>query len=390
MDDSTRRSRLGRRTALGLLAAGGASALLGCATEPGRARLPGSSGRRPPADPTGGDAILAVEPLTTPWQTQDPFLFCMHHDDRYPPGNAVQGPAAPLTGHRMGSDFEGVDGWRMYHGARVPGFPRHPHRGFETVTVVRTGLLDHSDSLGATARYGEGDVQWLTAGRGIQHAEMFPLVRADGQNPLELFQIWLNLPAARKMVDPHFSMLWRPSIPTRVVRDGAGHETRVTVVAGRFEDARAAAPPPRSYASESDAHVAIWNVAMDAGARFTLPAAPRGVSRSVYFFEGTGLVAGGRPIPAEHHVLARGDTDLALEASEGRLEVLVLQGKPIGEPIARHGPFVMNTDLEIRQAYTDYQQTQFGGWPWPSPEPVHARADDRFAMRPGGAIERPG
>jgi redox-sensitive bicupin YhaK (pirin superfamily) len=84
-----------------------------------------------------------------------------------------------LEGRRLGADFEGLDGWSMYHGRTIPGFPQHPHRGFETVTVVRRGLLDHSDSLGATARYGEGDVEWLTAGRGILHAEMFPLVHRD-------------------------------------------------------------------------------------------------------------------------------------------------------------------------------------------------------------------
>ena len=97
-------------------------------------------------------------------------------------------------------DFAGADGWRMYHGSIVPGFPQHPHRGFETVTFVRQGFIDHSDSLGATARFGRGDVQWLTAGEGIVHCEMFPLLDREGPNPCELFQIWLNLPAADKMV----------------------------------------------------------------------------------------------------------------------------------------------------------------------------------------------
>ncbi len=138
---------------------------------------------------------LQIEALGFPWQTIDPFLFCVYHDDAYPRGNAQFGPAAPLSGRDLGQDFAGKDGWRMYHGLTVPGFPAHPHRGFETVTLVRKGLIDHSDSLGATARFGSGDVQWLTAGRGIVHAEMFPLLDASAPNPLELFQIWLNLPA---------------------------------------------------------------------------------------------------------------------------------------------------------------------------------------------------
>ena len=101
----------------------------------------------------------------------------------------------------------------MYHGSDVPGFPQHPHRGFETVTFVRRGLIDHSDSLGATARFGRGDTQWLTAGGGIVHSEMFPLVDTVEPNPTELFQIWLNLPAADKMVEPYFTMLWADDIP---------------------------------------------------------------------------------------------------------------------------------------------------------------------------------
>ena len=122
----------------------------------------------------------------------------------------------------------------MYHGEIVPGFPQHPHRGFETVTIVRRGLIDHSDSLGATARFGRGDVQWLTAGRGIVHSEMFPLLDSAEPNPVELFQIWLNLPARDKMVEPHFTMLWEPNDPARIEAPGV---LEVRVVAGKLGDA---------------------------------------------------------------------------------------------------------------------------------------------------------
>src|SRR5687767_8549893 len=166
------------------------------------------------------------------------------------------GPAASLAGRELGQDFAGKDGWRMYHGDVVPGFPGHPHRGFETVTIVRRGLIDHSDSLGATARFGGGDVQWLTAGRGIVHAEMFPLVERTAANPLELFQIWLNLPAADKLCDPYFEMLWHEGIPTVTARDAHGRATRVTVVAGRLGDVQAPPPPPHSWAARPDADVA--------------------------------------------------------------------------------------------------------------------------------------
>ena len=168
-----------RRDTLKLMLAAGATAATGCADRHPR-RL---------EDVMGQNAVLRVEPLGFPWETSDPFLFCVHHDDAYPAGNEVLGPAASLDGRQMGEDFAGKDGWRMYHGRHVPGFPQHPHRGFETVTVVRRGLLDHSDSLGAAARYGRGDVQWLTTGgRGILHSEMFPLLERAQPNPLELFR----------------------------------------------------------------------------------------------------------------------------------------------------------------------------------------------------------
>ncbi len=182
---------------------------------------------------TATTPILQSQPLGPLWPTMDPFLFCAHHDDAYPPGDGRLGVrAVDLEGRQMGSDFSRKNGFSMYHGDGVPGFPGHPHRGFETVTLVRKGLIDHSDSLGAAARFGGGDVQWLTAGKGIQHSEMFPLLNSDAPNPLELFQIWLNLPARSKMVAPHFTMFWNERIPRLEHADAAGRRTVVTVVAG--------------------------------------------------------------------------------------------------------------------------------------------------------------
>ena len=145
-------------------------------------------------------------PDNGPWPTVDPFLFCVHHNDNYPIANSKLGPDSSLDNRNIGDDFSNLNGWSMYHGEKIPGFPRHPHRGFETITIVEKGLIDHSDSLGFSARYGDGDVQWLTAGDGVQHSEMFPLLNTNKSNPTDFFQIWINLKSDKKRVTPNFSM----------------------------------------------------------------------------------------------------------------------------------------------------------------------------------------
>jgi len=336
---------------------------------------------------------LTLHPLGFPWPTQDPFLFCVHHDDHYPQGNGRYGPAASLAGRQIGSDFSYRDGWSMYHGQSVPGFPAHPHRGFETVTLVRTGRIDHADSLGAAARYGDGDVQWLTAGRGIQHSEMFPLLSTTAPNPLDLFQIWLNLPARSKFAAPHFTMLWAGDIPRRVETDDAGRRTELLCVAGAPADmASPPSPPPDSWASVADADVAIWTLKLDAGARLTLPAARGGAAtkRRLYYFLGNGLRVADQPVPGHAAIDVPADRPVeVVNSGTAPAELLMLQGRPIGEPVAQYGPFVMNTEAEIRQAFADYQRTQFGGWPWPDAAPVHGSDPARFARRTDGQTEQP-
>jgi len=334
--------------------------------------------------------VTRVWPLYFQWQTADPFLFCVHHEDAYPKGNAQYGPQASLAGRDIGNDFEGIDGWRMYHGAVVPGFPVHPHRGFETVTIVRTGLVDHADSLGAAGRYGGGDVQWLTAGKGVQHSEMFPLLDAERDNPLELFQIWLNLPAAGKMVEPHFAMFWRDAIPKLRMQDAAGRQIEIEVIAGSLGDTRALAPPPDSWAADADNHVAIWMIRLERGARWTLSATAPGVNRNLYFHAGETLRLAGNEIEVKHGMALNPAMDAVIENGNADAQLLLLQGRPIAEPVASYGPFVMNSRAEIDQAYADYRRTQFGGWPWPQPDQVHDPKRGRFAQYADGRVEESG
>jgi redox-sensitive bicupin YhaK (pirin superfamily) len=332
--------------------------------------------------------VLHVQPLGFPWPTIDPFLFCVHHDDAYPRGNAQMGPDASLAGRNLGQDFARKDGWSMYHGQTIPGFPSHPHRGFETVTVVRQGLIDHSDSVGATARFGGGDVQWLTAGKGIVHCEMFPLTRTDQSNPLELFQIWLNLPAKNKMAEPHFTMFWNETIPHLHFDDAHGKGTDVVCIAGAVGDRKGLPPPPDSWASEADSDLAILTLKMAPGARWVLPAAAHAATRrQLYFFKGQQLTLAGQAVASSSVIEVRADQDLEMVNGDTTSELLVLQGRPIGEPVAQYGPFVMNTEAEIQQAFADYRRTEFGGWPWGASDPVHAREQGRFARHADGRVE---
>jgi quercetin 2,3-dioxygenase len=340
-------------------------------------------------------SLIAITPLGMPWETLDPFLFCVHHDDAYPQGNGRYGPnPALLTGRQIGADFSGKDGWSMYHGQQVPGFPAHPHRGFETVTIVRQGRIDHSDSLGAGARFGGGDVQWLTAGKGIVHAEMFPLLHADRPNPLELFQIWLNLPADSKMVEPHFTMFWAEDIPRHRFVDDAGRAAEVVCIAGDLAVAggvvKPLAPPPDSWASRLNSDLAMWTLRLEPGAHWKLPAAVGdGTRRKLYFFAGTLISIDGQPVAVRSAIEVKAGVDITLINGDATAELLMLQGRPIGEPVAQYGPFVMNTEQELRQAFADYQRTQFGGWPWTDTAPVHGDGEDRFARHADGRLEKP-
>lgn len=334
--------------------------------------------------------ILRIKALGFQWETADPFLFCVHHEDHYPKGNENMGPTTSLDGRHIGQDFIVKDGFRMYHGTEVPGFPGHPHRGFETITVVREGLVDHADSTGAAGRYGNGDVQWMTAGKGVQHSEMFPLINAEKENPMELFQIWLNLPKKSKMVEPHFKMIWSEDVPRFSEKDVKGNAIDVEVLVGKLGTHGSPLAPPDSWASDPTNEVAVWNIQLDANAEWQLPAASEGINRTVYYYEGNGLTIENTEIPNYHAAEVDATQVLNLVNGSERSKILVLQGRPIDEPVVQHGPFVMNTKQEIYQAFEDYQETQFGGWPWPKYDQVHDRKLGRFARHSDGTEETRG
>lgn len=344
-------------------------------------------------------SILRTRPIPLgPMPTPDPFLFCVYHKDAYPEGPIHKTMEAPYPGN--GHDFDPHKPYRMYHGIRIPGFPQHPHRGFETITATIEGIVDHADSMGNAGRYGQGDVQWMTAGKGVVHGEMFPLVNIEEPNHTRFFQIWLNLPKKNKMVDPSFAMFWANDIPKFQSPDG---KARVTIWFGNyflsthqgegeekvFNNTHINVPPPNSWASDPLNDVAVLHITVFPGGSIQLPPAiVKEVNRSLYLVEGneSGVLVGGEKF--QDKVVLDVDPNTVVEISlpeeaKGPCEFLMLQGKPINEPIAQHGPFVMNTWAEISQAFDDYAQTKFGGWPWPSDEMVFPQGKGRFALLNG-------
>lgn len=332
--------------------------------------------------------ILNIEPLGFPWKTQDPFLFCAYHRDEYPTGDGNMGvDASQLRGRQIGQDFDPRNSWKMYHGSHIPGFPYHPHRGFETITINKEGIVDHSDSLGAAGRFMAGDVQWMTAGKGLQHSEMFPLLHENQDNPLEIFQIWLNLPRVSKMVEPHFKMLWREEIPTLTHVDAQGKNTLTQLIAGKLGEEQALDTTPDSWAADPEHAVGIFTTKMEAGAKWTLPATQPGASRTIFFYKGASIEIEGQSIPAQYLTELKPAADIEIQNGASDAYFLILEGKPINEPVVQHGPFVMNTQEEIREAMRDYGKTQFGGWPWAEREVVHPQPKGRFALHSDGREE---
>ena len=332
--------------------------------------------------------ILHIKPLGFPWETQDPFLFCAYHRDEYPKGDQGMGLGPEdKQGRNIGQDFVIKDGFRMYHGSHIPGFPYHPHRGFETITINKEGFVDHTDSLGAAGRFGKGDVQWMTAGKGIQHSEMFPMLEEDKGNPLEIFQVWLNLPKKSKFVEPHFKMLWNEMVP-EVVHTENGKTTTINVIAGELDQVKAPSPTPDSWAADPDHGVAVFTIKMEANATWKLPSAVKqNLNRTLYFYKGESIEMAGQEVANDHLIKVNPNEDIVLNNGNKDAYLLLLQGQPINEPVAQYGPFVMNTETEIQEAFSDYRRTQFGGWPWPNQEQVHDRNKGRFALHADGTEE---
>lgn len=228
------------------------------------------------------------------------------------------------------------------------GVGQHPHRGFETVTIVYDGEVEHRDSTGAGGTIGPGDVQWMTAAKGILHEEFHSTAFARSGGALEMVQLWVNLPAKDKMVDAGYQTLLDSDIPSVPLADGAG---RLRLIAGEFNGVHG---PAHTFTP-----IDVWDVRLNAGkaATFNLHA---GRNTALVVLRGAVLVNGEEVArPGQLALFEREGQTLTLESNDDAM-VLLLSGEPIDEPIVGHGPFVMNTEQEIHQAFADFQSGQFG------------------------------
>ncbi|OGX91864.1 pirin family protein [Hymenobacter coccineus] len=231
------------------------------------------------------------------------------------------------------------------------GSPPHPHRGFETVTVVYDGHLAHRDTAGHDGTIGPGDVQWMTAGAGLRHAEMYDRDFARRGGVLELLQLWVNMPKADKLVPPQYQELRAAAIPSVPLAGGQGH---IRVIAGSYGGATG---PAHTFSP-----LTLLDLHLPQGADFvlTLPAA---YNVGLYVVRGAVLVNGERPAKTQQLVVLGWDSaDVQITASEDSL-VLVLAGAAIEEPLATYGPFVMNTNEELMAAIADFESGNMGKFP---------------------------
>ncbi|WP_108823353.1 pirin family protein [Dysgonomonas sp. Marseille-P4361] len=333
--------------------------------------------------------IKSISQVARRMNIRDPFILASNIYDKYPEGNGNMAPKSYLAGRQIGSDFSETAPWRMYHGNKVPGFPQHPHRGFEIVTIVPEGLVDHFDSKGSKGRYGNGDVQLMSAGRGAMHSEMFPLLNDDKENSLRLFQIWINLPAKNKLTEADYKMLWAENIPVANLDCPSGGHVRIKVILGEYYGVKALGALKNSWAADPKNHLGIALIEMDANTEFKLENISSTMNRFILYYEGDQDISiEGTAISQNHMVDVAGDQEIVIKSGDSSAKILLLEGEPINEPIAAYGPFVMNTEQELVDAFEEYRRTEFGGWPWGEKESdiINDKNAERFASYQFGKI----
>ena len=324
------------------------------------------------------------------WDTEDPFLFVSHHCDKYPKGNSQQAPPRDMIGWRnLGHDYEKYDGFRMYNGKVVPGFPMHSHWGYETFTVAEEGFIDTFDTEGNQSRFGFGDAQWVTASSKYQHCEMYPLAFQDRPNTNNITQIMINLPVEMKGSLNSVAMLWLNDINTLDLEDDYGRKTRVIVYAGTYDGVTTLVPNPNSWAADPNNGVKIVQFYMEPESEFILMASSDDVARNLYFVSGTTINVEGFVAESSYRLKLKPDADIKIKNGDLGSCLWLLEGTPIKEKMSSFGPVILKNDKDVRAAMKDIRENEYKLWPWDVVDKVQPLGSPRFIKYADGREEYP-
>lgn len=327
--------------------------------------------------------IMRVQEASYNWDTEDPFSFAVYHRDNYPKGNEIQAPPQEeINARQVGNDYTKFVGYRMYKGKVTPGFPLHSHWGYECLTYVAEGYVDHFDSMGNQGRFGFGDLQWTTASSRFAHCEMYPLAYTDRDNIEVVTQICINLPLDRKNRDNQVRTVWENEMG-KVEGDGW---TAVAVV-GEFRGAGGAAPNDLSWASDPSHHVRIVRICMDPGSSITLEPT-EAATRNVYITESDATVEGER-IHKLSRIKLRPDKPATITMGDRKSDVWLLEGDPIGESQRQYGPIILGTDREVRDALNTVRVRQESDWKWQFVNQKQPLGTHRFFLDADGNRSEP-
>lgn len=321
--------------------------------------------------------ILENKPFNFREDPGDPWVGKFHHIDNYPKGDGKEEVRdEDMKGHTPYKDLDENLDFRLYFGNKRPGFPVHSHRGFETVTIVLDGFVDHHDSLGDHGRYGAGDVQWMTAGKGIRHTEMFPLFYEDKENRTELFQLWLSLPSWNKMVEPDYKMLWKEEIP--VIEN---ESYRVDLITGKFAGQEGPKPTKASWAYDEKSNFRIMLIHLGENSEIKIDGVSPSLNRNLYPYEGLYVYINDEKIQGKRHLKLKGEEDFIIKTGDSPSSLLLLEAEPLKEPIINDGPMIMNTMEEVLDGYRDFYENRYGDWPWDERDPYHQVGTGRISSR---------
>lgn len=327
--------------------------------------------------------FLKIEPLNLHWDTEDPFIFVSHHEDDYPHGNRQQAPPLEeIAGRNLGRDYKVRFGFRMYNGKVVPGFPKHAHWGYETITLPAKGYIDHFDTDRNNGRFGFGDVQWVCASGKYEHCEMYPLTEQEKRNPNDITQIFLNLPLEDKNKENYLSTVWREE-SIHITKNGCDAH----VLCGKYGEMSCESPNPISWSHNH--FVRIIRLVMQPGSSFVLDPVPPGINRNIYFVSGKTATILNEEVEYSYRIKIEPEKEVKIDNGPEESVMWILEGEPIGQKMSSFGPIVLASDKEVREALNDVRSTELTNWPFDVIDKAQPLGSGRFLEYGDGRRSEP-